>query len=137
MCHAIGLERLKALKIEKRLDIAVASRIAVIDGKNIGTDGDADLAIGFERVLEGLDDELGRDVGIGETLRQAMGQRLLKPLVVKDGAKNEAAEARLGFGDILSFLANAGPAGIERLDRLNLSRLAGHGVLLRQRGPSE
>jgi hypothetical protein len=82
--------------------------------------------IGIERILEGLNDEFGRYIGIGEPLGETMAQGLFEALVIENCAENEAAKARLGFGDRLGLLAHAVPHGIELLDGLNLGRLTRH-----------
>ena len=91
--HAVSLDRLVALEIEQGIDIAVAGGVAVEGGDDVGARRVADLGLGLDRVIEGVDDQVGADVGIAEALREAMGQRLLETVMIEDEREDEAAKA--------------------------------------------
>ena len=76
--HAVRLDRLIAFEIEQRVDVAVAGRVAVEGGDDVGPRRMADFGLGFDGVVEGMDDQVRPDVGIAQPLRQTMGQRLLE-----------------------------------------------------------
>ncbi len=63
----------------------------------------SDLGFGLDGILEGVDDEIGADVGIAQPLRQTVRQRLLEAVVVQHQREDEAAERRFSPRDLLGL----------------------------------
>ncbi len=78
----------------------------------------ADLRLGLDGIIEGMDDQIRADVGVAEALCQPMRQRFLEALMVQDEREDEAAQGGLMPCNRLRFLADAVPDRIELLDGL-------------------
>ena len=119
MRHALRLDCLVALEIQKRVYVAVAGGVTVESGDDVGACRMPDLGLGLDRVREGVDDEVGADVGVAEALGQAVGERLLEAVMVEDQREDEAAECWLMPGNRFGLHADAAPDGIDFLDGLS------------------
>ena len=126
-------ERMEALEVEQRLDVAAAGGIAVVDGGEIGAEGAAELGAIGEHLREGLGDQPGIDVGVIEPLRQAVAHGVLEPVLAQDGRIDEAAERRLVAHGLLGLLAQLRPDRVDGSDvgPLGRARLGCHVSLLR------
>ena len=119
--EAMRDERVEALEVEQRLDVAAAGRIAIVDGGEIGPERAAELRLVVQHLREGLADQAGIDVGMVQPLRQAMADGILQPLLAEDGRIEEAAERGLVARRLLGLAADFLP---DRVDGGDVGPLA-------------
>ena len=84
------LDRVEALEIEQRIDVAVRGRIAVDGRHDIGAERIAERRVVLQRVGIGLADQFARHVRMVEPLGDAMHHRLLETVVMQDRRIDEA-----------------------------------------------
>ena len=93
--EAMRDERVEALEVEQRLDVARAGGIAVVDGGQVGAERAAELGVIRQHLREGFGDQAGVHIGMVEPLRQAVAHGILEALLAQDGGVDEAAQRRL------------------------------------------
>ena len=126
MCHAVGLQGLKALEIKQRLNIAMAGGIAFECGNNVSPRRKADFRLFFHGIFKGLHHQFGAQIHTSQALGQTVHQGPFKGIVIENGGENETAKNRLLAGNVFRFPPHAVPDGINRLHDLRLGGLA-HG----------
>ena len=115
--EAVRDERVEALEVEQRLDVAAAGRIAVVDGGEIGAERAAELGLVVRApARRSAPIRPGIDVGMVQPLRQAVADGVLQPLLAQDGRIDEAAERRLGAHRLLGLAPQLRPDRIDRGD---------------------
>ena len=116
MGKAVRDERMEALEVEQRLDIAMARRVAIVDGREVRAEAVPDLGAGAQDILERMANEARVDVRMIETLRKAMADGVLETLVAQYGRIVETSERALGSHNSLRLRADGLPDGIVSLD---------------------
>src|SRR5450755_1682910 len=118
---------MEALVIEHGLDIARGRGIALGDRDDIGADRVPDRRLGRESLVEGMADQLARNVGMVEPRGDAVGDRLLELVVIEYGRENKGRELRCAPRDLFRFLADARPYRIEAANGFGeLGLMLGH-----------
>ena len=110
---AVRLDRMETFVIEHRLYEAAGRRIAVHRGDDVGAKRLAERRLIFQRIVIGLTNEVGGDVGVVEPLTDAVGDRSLERVVVQDVLVDEGGELWLAACDVLRFAADARPDRID------------------------
>jgi hypothetical protein len=113
----------ETFEIEKRLDIALARRVAVAHRGQIGAERAAQLGVGVEDLAEGLGDQPGIDIGVVEALRQAVAHGILEAVLAEDGGVEEASERRLGAHGLICLAAQLRPEGVDGGESRDLGTL--------------
>src|SRR5512144_2272879 len=126
MREAMRLDGVEALVVEHRFNKTAGRRIPIDGRDNVGAEGFAKRRLILERVIIGLADHVGRDVGVIQTLAHSMRNRGLKRVVMEDVFIDEGGELRLAVRDILRFIADSHPDRIDLVEapcgpRLKLS----------------
>ena len=123
VCQAIALKGLKTLEKEQRLQVAVAGRIALVNGNNVCAGRHEDLGIilvGFVRQL--AQDKIAHFLR-GKLLRNPETQRAGKAAMVENPRVNGTRHQGLSHRHLLGFPANDGPNAIQTRDaRLRLGQ---------------
>ena len=81
--EAVRRQRVEPFEVEQRVDVAVAGRIAVEHGGEIGAEDAAQVGTLFEHRLERLIDQDGFDLGMIEALSQPVADSVLQPVVAE------------------------------------------------------
>ena len=109
-------ERVEALEVEERLDIAAAGGIAIVDGRQIRAERAPQLRAVLQHLRERLADQASVHIGMVQALREAVADRVLQPRLAEDGRIDEAAERRLAVGRVLGLTTDLLPDRIDRCD---------------------
>jgi hypothetical protein len=131
----VGLQGVEALEVEHRLEQPVAGRIAVEHRDHVGTEAEPDRRIVGDGRVEGLDDQLGRQCGMGQAAGDAMGDRLLEAALVQHIGEDEAGQRRLGGDRRLGLAAQARPDRVDPVQArgevadLGIAAAGGHDIL--------
>ena len=129
--EAMGFDGVKALEIEHRFEEAVGRRIAVVGRDDVGAECDPDRGLRVKRVVVGLRDQLGRDIGMVETLGQPVHDRGFEPVVMQNGRVDEGRKLGLAAHHLFGLVPDAGPYRIDLLERArDLPLLPSHDILL-------
>src|SRR3974390_654330 len=123
MRQPVRLNGVKTFVIKYRLAETLRCWVTV-DGRNyIGAKAFAELRLILERVVIGLPDQIGGDVGMIEPLRDAMHGRVFETIVMQDVLIHEGGEFGLAPRHLFRLSADARPYGIDFIDRRGLPRL--------------
>src|SRR5437764_6082960 len=130
----MGLQRVKTLEVEQRVDEARGGGIAVVDRDQIGAESIADVGLLAQCLVIGLADQIARQCRMVETIRQAMDHRVLEPIMMQHRRVDEGGELRLMTYDIFGLDALAVPDRIKRrqfstlLSTLRINLMHRHGA---------
>jgi len=127
----MGLDGVKALEIEHRLDEAVGRRVAVEGGDDVGPECNTDSRLGLQRALVGLPDQLRRDFRVVEPLGDTVDDGRFERVMVQDGRVDEGRKLGLAAHHLFGLVPDAGPYRIDLLERArDLPLLPSHDILL-------
>ena len=122
---------MEALEVEQRVDETRGRGIAVVDRRQVGAEGIAEIGIVAQRLVIGLTDQIARQRRMVETLGEAMHYRVFQTLVMQHGRIDEGGQFRLAANDIFRLGADAIPDRIERRQfrTLRIDLMHSHGLL--------
>ena len=125
----MGLQRVKALEVEQRIDEARGCGIAVVDRDQIGAERIAEIGFVAQRLVIGLADQIARQRRMIEPLGDAMDHRIFQALVMQHGRIDEGGQLGLAADDVLRLAPDAVPDRIERgeLRTLRIDLMHCHG----------
>src|SRR3974390_549995 len=119
MRQPVGLNRVEAFVVEHRLDVAAGCRIAVDSSDDVSAEDLAKPRILFERVIVSLPDEITGNVGIAESLGDAMDQGSFERVVMQDVLVDKGSELRLASGGVLRLASDARPHRVDLVQSLH------------------
>ena len=127
----MGLQRVKALEVEQRIDEARGCGIAVVDRDQVGAERIAEIGFVAQRLVIGLADQVARQRRMIEPLGDTMDHRIFEALVMQHGRIDEGSEFGLAADDVLRLAPDAVPDRIERgeLRTLRIDLMHCHGLL--------
>ena len=114
----MGLDRVKALEVEDRLDEAEAGGVAVVDGGDVDAHRLADRRVVGKRLGEGAAQDLGADHVVVEALGDPVDDRVLEPLVIEHRRMDEARHGGLGPDDGFRVALHLEPDRIDAVQRV-------------------
>ena len=110
----MGLQRVKTLEVEQRIDEARGCGIAVVDCDQVGAERIAEIGFVAQRLVKGLADQVARQRRMIEPLGDPMDHRILEALVMQHGRIDEGSKLGLATDDVLRLAPDAVPDRIER-----------------------
>ena len=110
----MGLQRVKTLEVEQRIDEARGRGIAVVDCDQVGAERIAEIGFVAQRLVKGLADQVARQRRMIEPLGDPMDHRILEALVMQHGRIDEGSKLGLAADDVLRLAPDAIPDRIER-----------------------
>ncbi len=126
---AIGLHGLIALEEQDGLEIAVAGRIAFVDGHQVGPGRGTKVGLVGIGLVGDFAEDLLAHLAAGKLQREAVGKRPLQRGMVEKTRMDERAKQRLGPDGGLGLFADARP---DRIDGSQFVPWVGHGATLFQ-----
>ncbi len=118
MGQTVGLDGVKALEVENRLDEAQAGRITVVDCLDIDAKDRAPFRPVVQHFHEGLAQKHGLQIRMIEALADAINDAFLQRPVIDHGRIEERREKRVLLGRRAGFLAQRVPDRIHGRDKL-------------------
>ena len=116
---AVGLQRMKALEIENRLDETGAGRVTVINSRDVNTDDFRPFGPIFTHGAKHTTDHVRRKFRLVQPFTNTLNHSIFQRLLVQNIAVNKAAHCRIIVDDRLRLVANLFP------DRIKLHNGAG------------
>ena len=107
MGQAMGLQRVKALEIQQRLDKARAGRIAIGHRHHIEPERLDNRGVARDHVQKRLPDQIAGHFLMVEPVSQPMDDRALQPVMIEDRTQHKARHFRLAAHDLLGLYADA------------------------------
>src|SRR5262249_22821902 len=114
--ETMRLNGVETFVIEHRLYEPAGRRITVDSCNDIGAKGLTQSALVFERIIVGLTDQVGRHIGMGEPLTDAMRDGCFERVVMEDILVDESRELRLAARDVLRLAADTRPDRIDFIE---------------------
>ena len=114
MRQTVGLQRMKTLEVEQRVDETRGRGIAVIDRHHIGPESIPDVGILAQRLVIGLANEIARQRRMIEPVGEAMHHGVFQPIVVQHGRIDKGGQLGLAANDVFRLGPHAIPDRIER-----------------------
>ena len=118
-------QRLKALVVEKGLQIGVAGRVALEHSRKIGAHSRSDGHIARQRLFEGFAGQQRGDIVIAELLGEVEAERILQSGMLQDRGMDESRQRGFRFGHAFGFGTHGVPTRVAGVDFL---AGIGHGV---------
>src|SRR4029079_11906022 len=123
MRKPMRLNSVEAFVVKDRFDEAARCRVTINGGDDIGTEGFAKHTPILKRVVIGLAYHVGRHIGVIQALADAMGNRGLERVVMKDVFVDEGGELGLATRNVFRFVADTHPDRIDLVEALCRPRL--------------
>src|SRR6266478_3851040 len=134
MRQTMGLQRMKTLEVEQRVDEARGRGIAVVDRHQIGPESIPDVGILAQRLVIGLANQIARQRRMIEALGEAMHYRVLQPVVMQHGRIDKRGQLAFAANDVFRLVTDAIPDRIEcrQFCTLRIDLMLCHGRLPRK-----
>ena len=127
MGHAVGLHGLKALEEQERLQEAVASRVAVVDGHDVGARGQSQSGIGAISLVADFTDQLFGHLARGQFQGGAIGECTFDGAVMQHAGMDQTAQHGFVLHGLFRFGQDAVP---DRVDLRKFRLDFRHGFVL-------